>query len=193
MLAPGPSSAGVCSRRWVIWGHQDKACPRLQVVAVPAAPFPRPPLWCWCSCPQAELFSGRHLPDPRARRQYPYFYRAVQCLAQGLGYRKLQGPTPSRAADHVLCRVQERGPGSWVWPPRGGLRQGPEGAPVPAPQPCAPGPRAPLTLPSPLPSPGPAVLPDAPEAPRPACLPAPATGPGAGRAQAEAVHVLAQH
>lgn len=45
----------------------------------------------------------------------------------------------------------------------------------------------------PLPSPRPALLPYAPEAPGPAHQPAPAAGLGAGRAQAEAVHLLAQH
>lgn len=39
----------------------------------------------------------------------------------------------------------------------------------------------------------PTLLSDTPEAPSTDCQPAPATGVGAGRAQAEAVHLLAQH
>lgn len=42
-------------------------------------------------------------------------------------------------------------------------------------------------------SPQPALLPGTPEAPGTAGQPAPATGLGTGRAQAEAIHLLAQH
>lgn len=42
-------------------------------------------------------------------------------------------------------------------------------------------------------SPRPTLLPDTPEAPGPPHQPASATGPGVGRAQAKAIHLLAQH
>lgn len=120
------------------------------------------------------------------------FYRHMVSALHSLCYGETQGPIPSQPPCHPLQAPGEQ-PHRKQVPYYGCLGTGP----IPPPRGGCQSALCHRHLYNPcclfLFSLQPTLLSDTPEAPSTDCRPAPATGLGAGKAQAEAVHLLAQH